>query len=151
MAVSVSLVGLGIAGVFSAIASGGLFAILAVIVALIVAFVFLLIMASYFRSSFNALAEKSGQHLFRTAGTLLFWGAVLTIVFFIGLALIFIAWIIATIAFFSISVPTQPYTYTPPPSTAAPTQPTRFCPNCGSPATQDDTFCRHCGKQLPPP
>jgi uncharacterized membrane protein len=46
--------------------------------------------------------------MFETAGMILFIGAILTIVFFIGLILIFIGWIIANIAFFTIKVP-QPY------------------------------------------
>ena len=46
--------------------------------------------------------------MFETAGMILFIGAILMIVFFISLILIFIGWIIATIAFFTIKVP-QPY------------------------------------------
>jgi uncharacterized membrane protein len=126
----------------------------------VVVFVFYLIAAMYFRRAFNALAQKSGEHLFETAGLLLFIGAALTIVFFIGLLLILIAWILATIAFFSIKVPSQPYAYTPAPpptspvSTIAPptqaTQATRYCPNCGAPVEPNTAFCPHCGKQLPP-
>jgi hypothetical protein len=95
--------------------------------------------------------------MFETAGLLLFVGAILTIVFFIGLLIILVAWIIATIAFFSIKTgQTQQYAYTPPPptSTAPPTippmQPTRYCPNCGAPVAADATFCPHCGRQLAP-
>ncbi|HYA77666.1 MAG TPA: DUF996 domain-containing protein [Verrucomicrobiae bacterium] len=126
----------------------------------VVVFVFYLIAAMYFRRAFNALAQKSGEHLFETAGLLLFIGAVLTIVFFIGLLLILIGWILATVAFFSIKVPSQPYAYAPPPpptapvSTTAPpiqaTQATRYCPNCGAPVAPNTAFCPHCGKQLPP-
>jgi len=118
----------------------------------VVVFVFYLIAAMYFRRAFNALAQKSGEHLFETAGLLLFIGAVLTIVFFIGLLLILIAWILATIAFFSIKVPSQPYAYSPPPPfppAAQPTQATRYCPNCGAPVEPNTAFCPHCGKQLP--
>jgi len=127
----------------------------------VVVFVFYLIAAMYFRRAFNALARKSGEHLFETAGLLLFIGAVLTIVFFIGLLLILIAWILATIAFFSIKVPSQTYAYTPPPPLTAPVsttappptqaaQATRYCPNCGAPVAPNTAFCPHCGKQLPP-
>ena len=61
-----------------------------------------------FRRAFSLLAQKSGEHSFETAGNLLWWGAILTIVFGIGLILIFIAWIFATIGFFSIKTTTQP-------------------------------------------
>ena len=101
------------------------------------------------RKSFNSLAQKSGEHMFETAGTLLFVGAILTIVL-VGFLLIFIAWIMATIAFFSIKVPQQSYGYAPPPTATPTIQSTRFCPNCGAPVDANATFCPHCGKQLPP-
>jgi hypothetical protein len=110
-------------------------------------------MAINFRRCLNALADRSGENLFITAGTLLFFGAILTIIF-VGIILIFIAWLIATIAFFSIRTTQQPpYTYgAPPPATTQPPvmQGTRYCPNCGSPVDATATFCPHCGKQLPP-
>jgi ribosomal protein S27AE len=106
-------------------------------------------MAMYLRKAFTSLAQRSGERLFETAGTLLVIGAILTIVFGIGLIIMVVAWIIATIAFFSIKVPMQQYTYAPVQS--APTmQASRFCPNCGAPVDQSATFCPHCGKQLPP-
>src|SRR5208337_4185941 len=55
----------------------------------VVVFVFYLIAAMYFRRAFNTLAQRSGEHTFETAGLLLFIGAILTIVFFIGLIIIF--------------------------------------------------------------
>ena len=71
-----------------------------IIIALVVAFIFYILMAFYFRKTLNTLADKSGVGMFRTAGTLLFFGAILTIIL-VGLVLIFIAWIMATVAFFS--------------------------------------------------
>ena len=73
-----------------------------IIVALVVAFIFYVLMALYLRRSFNSLADKSGVGMFRTAGTLLFFGAILTIIL-VGLLLIFVAWVLATVAFFSMS------------------------------------------------
>jgi uncharacterized membrane protein len=153
-----------ISGLFSIFALG--FGLLALLLVLVIVFVFYLIAALYFRRAFNALAQKSGEHMFETAGLLLWIGAILTIVFFIGLVLILVAWILATIAFFSIKVPSQTYAYTPPtapvPTTAPPTQATlatqatqatqatRYCPNCGAPVEPNTAFCPHCGKQLPP-
>ncbi len=122
---------------------------------LIVAFVFYVLAASHLRKTFNTLAQKTGEQSFETAGTLLWVGAILTIIG-IGVLLIFIAWIFAVIGFFTMKGPqqqqpyaSQPYSYIPP-TTTAPTQAARFCPNCGSPVALDATFCPHCGKQLPP-
>jgi uncharacterized membrane protein len=125
-------------------------AIVGIIVVLIVAFVFYFLMAMNFRKAFNALAERSGEGNFRTAGTLLFWGAILTLIF-VGLLLIWIAWIIAALTFFSMRLTTAPpqqqYGYTSPPPTS--TTVSRYCPNCGAPIDQIAAFCPHCGKQLP--
>jgi uncharacterized membrane protein len=133
------------------------FGVLILILGLVVAFVFYLLAAMRLRKTFDTLAQKSGEQSFTTAGTLLWWGAILTIIF-VGLILIFIAWIFATIAFFSMKLqPQQPYAsqpsgYTPPstPPAAQPTQATRYCSNCGAPVAPDATYCPHCGKQLLP-
>ncbi|MGD0204278.1 MAG: DUF996 domain-containing protein [Candidatus Bathyarchaeia archaeon] len=131
--------------------------IIVFILALIVAFIFYLLAAMHLRKTFDVLAQKSGEQSFATAGTLLWWGAILTIIF-VGLILIFIAWIFSTIGFFSMRLQpqqpyaSQPYGYTPPttPPVAQPTQATRYCPNCGAPVEPNTAFCPHCGKQLPP-
>ena len=67
---------------------------------IVVAFIFYLLATSLLRKTFNTLAERSGEKSFKTAGKLLWWGAILTIVF-VGIVLIFIAWIFATIGFFT--------------------------------------------------
>jgi len=132
--------------------------IIVFILALIVAFIFYLLAAMHLRKTFDVLAQKSGEQSFATAGTLLWLGAILTIVF-VGLILIFIAWIFATIGFFSMklqpqqqpySAPQSGYTSPPTPPMAQPTQATRYCPNCGAPVQPNATFCPNCGKQLPP-
>jgi uncharacterized membrane protein len=140
----------GMFNVFSAGAFGVGFGVISLLLLLVVVFIFYVLAAMQLRKAFNSLAAKTGEHMFETAGTLLLVGAVLTIVL-IGLILIFIAWIILTIAFFSIKVPQQQYTYMPPYAQASPTQPNRYCPNCGAPQDPNATFCSHCGKQLPPP
>ena len=84
---------------------------------LIVAFVFYILAATHLRS-FNILAAKSGEASFTTAGELLWWGAVLSIIL-VGFVLIFIAWIFVTIGFFSM----KPQPYNPlqtPPATFSP-------------------------------
>lgn len=124
--------------------------IIVFIIALVIAFIFYVLAASRLRKTFNDLAARTGEQSFHTAGTLLWWGAILTIIF-VGLFLVFIAWIFALIAFLSMRTPTQ-QSYPPPPpagpATAAPG--TRYCPNCGSPVDANATFCPHCGKPLPP-
>jgi uncharacterized membrane protein len=86
-----------------------------IILALVVAFVFYILLAVYLRRSFDSLADKTGVGLFRTAGLLLFIGAILTIIL-VGLILIFVAWILVTVAFFSI-----PTASPPPPQQPQPT------------------------------
>lgn len=98
---------LGAGGGFLGLAVG-------VIVGLIVAFIFYILMAVYFRRAFDSLADKSGEGMFRTAGLMLLIGAILTIVL-IGLFLIFIGWLLATIAFFSAKTGAAPQTAPPPP------------------------------------
>ena len=91
---------------------------------LVIAFVFYILATMHLRRTFNTLGQKSGEGSFSTAGTLLWVGALLSIIV-VGLILIFIAWIYVTIAFFSMKPPQlqpynpQQYTYNAPP----PTQP----------------------------
>jgi len=138
-------------GVFSAFALGFFgvgFGLIIFFATIAVIFVFYLLAAINLRRAFHSLAQKSGENMFETAGTLLFFGAIFT-VFFVGFFLIFIAWIIATIAFFSIKVPQQQYRYIPPQQPSQPTYRSRFCPSCGASQYPNATFCSHCGRQLP--
>jgi uncharacterized membrane protein len=124
---------------------------------LIIAFIFNVLAATHLRKTFNTLAEKSGEHSFATAGSLLWWGAILTILAGLGLILIFIAWIFAVIGFFAMkskqqqqNAPQQ-YSYTQPSNTgssAPPTQTARYCPYCGAPLKPDAAYCPQCGKQV---
>jgi uncharacterized membrane protein len=152
--IAIAVGGFSVGALFSLGFAGIIGGILGLLVLLVVVFIFFLFMAINFRRALYALADRSGEHLFHTAGTLLFIGAVLTIVFFIGLILIFIAWIIATIGFFSLRAAPQPsYTYTPPPPTTPPaaattTTGTQYCPHCGAPVSQGAAFCSHCGQKI---
>jgi len=149
IALAFGFTSIAITGIFSGSIIGAIGGLLLTIVLLVVVFIFLLFAAMYFRKAFYALAARSGEQLFHTAGTLMFIGAVLIIVFFVGLILFFIAWIIATIGFFSLRSTQQPSGYNPPPPPAtSPTQSARFCPYCGAPVEANATFCSHCGKQL---
>ncbi len=160
LAVSIGLLWASIASFMTVFLVGlGILGIIGFIVALVIAFIFYIMAAKRLRLTLNSLAQRTGEKSFETAGTLLWWGAILTIVF-IGGILIFIAWIFATIGFFSMKTPPpqpygqQPYGYPqPPPATTQPpptAQATRYCPNCGAPVQPGTTFCPNCGKQLPP-
>jgi uncharacterized membrane protein len=87
--------------------------LVAFLAGLVIAFVFYLLATSHLRSTFNTLAQKSGEKSFTTAGDLLRWGAILSIVL-VGFVLIFVAWIFATIGFFTMK-PRQVQPYAPPP------------------------------------
>ena len=94
-------------------------------VGLVIAFVFYILATSRLRKTFNTLAQKSGEASFTTAGKLLWWGAILTIVL-VGFILIFVAWIFATIGFFTMKSQqwqqynAQQYTNIPPPPPPSP-------------------------------
>lgn len=124
-----SAIGFGLTGSFAFTAGFGV-GLIAFIAGLITAFVFYVLAATHLKTTFNILAEKSGDQTFATAGTLLWVGSILTIIL-VGLVLIFIAWIFATIGFFGMkNQPTpqytaQPYGYTPPQQPAQPFQPTQ--------------------------
>ena len=118
----------------------------------IVAAIFELLMVIYVRRALHTLAGRSGVTLFRTAGTLLLVGAILTI-FVIGAFFMFIAYILLAVAFFSLKPNTNPPTYNnysaPPPSqtTSTANADTKFCSHCGAPVPIDSAFCSRCGKQ----
>ena len=85
---------------------------------IIVAFVFYILATLNLRKTFNTLAQKSGETSFATAGTLLWVGAILTIIL-VGLILILIGWIFATVGFFTMK-PKQQQPYNPEQSAPAP-------------------------------
>jgi uncharacterized membrane protein len=82
--------------------------------ALVVAFVFNVLASLHLKKVFNTLAQKTGEGSFNTASTLLFVGSILTIIG-VGLVLIVIAWIFATIGFFTMKAP-QHQQYSPQPN-----------------------------------
>jgi uncharacterized membrane protein len=83
------------------------------IAAFVVLFVFLVVSAVLFKKSLDSLSTKSGEKLFRTAGLLWLIGAILFIVFFVGVILIWISWILIAVAFFSMKTTGQPITVQP--------------------------------------
>ena len=102
----------------------------------------------FYRRAFYALAEKSGEGNFRTAGLFMVLGGALTIVIVGGL-IFFIGWIVAAMGFFSMKPkPTQAYM---PSIQETPTQAMAQkmqCLNCGAENNPDATYCVHCGNKL---
>ncbi len=87
-----------------------------IILAVVVAFIFYLLHAIFFKKTFDTLSTRTGEKMFGTGAVLLLVGAILTIIL-IGLILMLVAWILIAVGFFSIKIPTtQPPTApTPPP------------------------------------
>jgi uncharacterized membrane protein len=99
--------------------------LIASLAGIIVAFVFYVLATLHLRKTFNTLAQKSGETSFATAGTLLWVGAILTIIL-VGLILILIGWIFATVGFFTMKPqqqqPYNPQQYAPAPTSNQPNQ-----------------------------
>ncbi len=123
------------------------FAVVALLVALLVMFIFFLVQAIFYKKSFTMLSDKTGEKMFDTAGLLLLIGAVLTIII-VGVVLLFVAWILATVAFFSIRVPVTQVSAAPPPTAPVVTAERRFCQYCGVENRTDAVFCQKCGKKI---
>jgi uncharacterized membrane protein len=111
------------AGATFAFTAGTAAGILAILAGLVVAFVFYLLAAIHLRKSYDKLALKSSESSFNTASTLLFIGAILTIIG-IGVILILISWIFVIIGFSTMkpkdyqpyNAQTNGYGYAPPPT-----------------------------------
>ncbi len=129
------------------VAAPSAFAVLAFLVALLVMFIFFLVQAIFYKKSFTMLSDKTGEKMFDTAGLLLLIGAVLTIIL-VGVVLLFVAWILATVAFFSIRVPVTQVSAAPPPTAPVVPAEKRFCQYCGAENRTDAVFCQKCGKKI---
>ena len=120
-----------------------IFAMLAIVG---IALVFGVVSAVLYWRAFNKLAEKSKIDNFKTAGLLYLIGTVLSIVF-VGVILVWIAWILAAISFNSLKAPasaTSAFQQTATPNLAA----KKYCIYCGAENEADAIYCRNCGKQL---
>lgn len=73
-----------------------------ILTVLVILWIFSVIAAFFVKRSFGALSEKSGIGLFSTAGLLILIGAVLIVVFGIGLLLIWISALLLAIAFYQL-------------------------------------------------
>ncbi|MCW4029998.1 MAG: DUF996 domain-containing protein [Candidatus Bathyarchaeota archaeon] len=147
------IVGLVVTDIVSPLSVGNVVGVTVGAVFLVVAFIFYILAAARLRKTFNALAQKTGEHSFATAGMLLWIGSILTIIV-IGLLLIFIAWVFAIVGFFSMKSPmqkqynSQTYEYTPSQPQPTTTSTETYCSNCGAPLKPQDTYCSSCGKKV---
>jgi uncharacterized membrane protein len=91
-------------------AAGIVGGIIAIVVGLVIAFVFYVLAATHLKKAYETLAQKTGESAFSTAGTLLMLGAYLTLLFGLGLLLIFISWIFVIVGFSSMK-PKEYQTY----------------------------------------
>lgn len=80
----------------------------AILLSLVMLFVFAIVTAIFLRRSLTSLSSRSGVGMFGTAGLMILIGAVLTIVL-VGFILLWVAMILLAVAFFSIRAqPAQP-------------------------------------------
>ncbi len=134
-------------GALSSIYTAGLSAIAGGIGFLLVVWIALVISSIFVRRAFDKMAGRLGVGTFRTAGTLYFVGALLTIIL-IGFLLLLVAFILQVVAFFSIPE-AVPGTQAGAPAPMAAPAGFKFCPNCGTQMPAASGFCPKCGaKQL---
>jgi uncharacterized membrane protein len=129
-------------GIFS-VFTAGISAIFGVLTFLAIVWIVLVVSSIFVRRAFNNIATKLNVGTFRTAGTLYFVGALLTIIL-VGFLILFVAYIVQIVAFFSIQEGQ------PAPQGAMPAQtPVKYCPACGAQVATNATFCPKCGAKLP--
>ncbi len=133
-------------------------AIAVCVVMLIIAFVFYILSAVYLKKSFERITERTRVDLFKTTGLIYLIGAILTIVI-VGIFLMWIAYILMIVAFFSLpdtlgpatgptgSYPTAPQGQQPPQQQVPPQ---RVCPGCGRSIPPDAMVSPYCGKKFTP-
>jgi uncharacterized membrane protein len=134
-------------GALSSFYTAGLSAITGVVVFLVIVWIALIISALFIRRAFDGMANKLGVGTFRTAGTLYFVGALLTIVL-VGFLVLFVAFILQVVAFFSIDESKsmgQPQA----PMQTMPAMGFKYCANCGTQMAVSATFCPKCGAKQP--
>jgi uncharacterized membrane protein len=71
------------------------------IIGFIVAYPFNVIGSYFYKRAYDILALATAQNLFKTAGLLIFIGAITTILFGLGLLLMFVGYIVLAVAFFT--------------------------------------------------
>lgn len=133
----------------------------AALAVLAILFVSAVIVTILYRRSLSSLRDKSGVGLFRSTGTVLLVGAVLTIIL-IGYMIIWIDLLLLAIAFFQLRpLPIQPMpkTQITVPSAVIPSEAERasapvsrmegkkYCVYCGAELSAEASFCPNCGRK----
>lgn len=129
----------GVLSVFTA----GLSALFGVLAVLAVVWIVLIVSSIFVRRAYNNIAAKLNIGTFRTAGTLYLVGALLTIVL-VGFIVLFIAYIVQIVAFFSIQENLQLAS-----GGTSSVQATKYCPSCGALVPSTTAFCPKCGSKQP--
>jgi uncharacterized membrane protein len=130
-------------GALTSIFTLGMGAFVGVIAFLVVIWIALIVSSLYIRKAFDKIATKLNVGTFRTAGTLYFVGALLTIVL-VGFLILFVAFILQIVAFFSIQE-IQPAMQ----AQATPLSGFKYCATCGTQMASSAIFCPKCGAKQP--
>lgn len=138
----------GVFGILTAPFTLGVGALAGIFLALAIAWIALVISAMFIRRAFEKLANRLNVGSFRTAGTLYFVGA-LTVIILIGFVILFVAYIIQIVAFFSIQDTPPTVQGMAPPVPAAAQPGTKFCASCGTQMSSAASFCPKCGAAQP--
>jgi uncharacterized membrane protein len=110
--------------------------------AILIAYILLIIGALYLRKSFDGIANRTKVDLFKTTGLVYLIGAVTTI-FFIGFFILIIATILEIASFFSLP---DSLSKTKEDKGSLDTQ--RRCPKCGRIIPEDAKFCPYCSNKF---
>jgi uncharacterized membrane protein len=130
-------------GAFSSILTTGFSTILGGVTFLAIVWIALIVSSIFVRRAFGKMATKLNVGTFRTAGTLYFVGALLTIIL-VGFLILFIAYIVQIVAFFAIQE-SQPTFGAP----AAAQSGMKYCASCGTQMSSSAVFCPKCGAKQP--
>jgi uncharacterized membrane protein len=136
-------------GALSSLFTSGVGAITGGLTFLAIVWIVLIVSAVFVRRAFDKMATKLNVGTFRTAGMLYFIGALLTIIL-VGFLILFIAFILQVVAFFSIP-DNQPAAQAQMPAMGAPAAPAgfKYCPSCGTQMPLAAGFCPKCGAKQP--
>jgi uncharacterized membrane protein len=126
-------------GALSSVFTAGWSAFFGGLTFLAIIWVALIVSSIFVRRAFEKMAARLNVGTFRTAGTLYFVGALLTIVL-VGFIILFVAFILQVVAFFSIHE-AQPTMQAPMSSQAG----FKYCASCGNQMPVLAVFCPKCG------
>ena len=134
-------------GALSSMFTAGVGAVGGAIGFLAIVWIALVISSIFVRRAFDGMANKLGVGTFRTAGLLYFIGALLTIIL-VGFILLFVAFILQVVAFFSIG-DSLPSSQLQPQMQATTPAGSKYCASCGAQMAAAAGFCPKCGAKQP--